>query len=281
MIDGVMRAGTLSAAKYSSLVLLIAQSACRILCGLAVAKALSSLGPARFGTLSQIIGISMVFYGFAGGAVSNGLVVNLGRVKDEHSRHLWLAAGLVVALAASAILAVAALILYEFGAKALLGDETLAGVFLGVAAAQVVISVGNILLSYSSGTGKMTSFAVANIAGTFAWMVLTVAATFAIGFSGAKWAVVLTPFFTAVIITAIRWRSLAKATAALARQMDNEHITALLRASGWMAIAMILLPLAQMIVRADLGQREGWYDVGLWQSVVRLTPICNCSPCSL
>jgi hypothetical protein len=168
------------------------------------------------------------------------------------------------------VLGAIAALLYGFGSEALFGDATLATVFLGIAAAQAVMGVGNILLAYASGTRDLRSFATANIAGTLAWASLTVVATLWFGFTGAVWTATLAPICTTLVILAILKGTL-RPTLPLIFEIDRTRVIKLLQASGFMILAISALPIAQTIVRADLAVRGSWHDVGLWQAIARLS----------
>ena len=255
----------------SSISLLIAVSASRLLCGLAIVKALSYiLGPTQFGTISQVMGVCAVFYGFAGGGVTNGLILYSGRETDASEQRRWLAAALAIGVAASTLLAITSILLGVFGAFAVLGQAARPGVFVGIAVAQAVIGVGNILLAYASGIRDLRSFALASIIGTLAWALITVAATLTLGYTGSIWAVILAPAATAFVIVAILWQQLYPYRALLV-DINRSRVLRLLQASGFMAIAVSALPLAQTFIRANLAQHTSWHDVGLWQSVARLS----------
>lgn len=253
------------------LVLLMAVSACRLVCGLAVIKALSwFLGPAQFGTVSQLNAVCMVFYTFAGGAVNNGLVVQAGGEPNADIRNRWLATALAIGFGASLLLASLAAILYLTGSELLFGTDAIKTAFIGIACTQVIIGVGNILLSYASGTRDVKSFATAQIVGTLAWAALTVAATMGFGYNGAIWAIVLAPACSSVVII-ILYQARLRAVWSLVGVFDSVRTTKLLQASGLLILAICALPIGQTIVRADLAARNSWYDVGIWQSVVRLS----------
>jgi O-antigen/teichoic acid export membrane protein len=262
---------TTRTSQYTSMSLLIAVSVCRLFCGLAVIKALSFiLGPAQFGTLTQIIGVSTMFYAFAGGGVTNVVIRYASDVQEDGERRRWLAASLTVGAASSILLALIAGMLYKSGTKAVFGDAALANVFLGIAAAQALIGVGNILLAYASGAGDLKTFATANILGTAAWALLTVVATLMFGFPGAVWSMILTPACPALFILWLLWRPLRPVWPLLAK-VDREQARQLLAASGLMVLAICALPAAQTVIRADLAARDSWHEVGLWQSVARLS----------
>jgi O-antigen/teichoic acid export membrane protein len=260
-----------SVSQYPSMSLLIAVSVCRLFCGLAVIKALSFiLGPAQFGTLTQIIGVSTMFYAFAGGGVTNVVIRYAGETQDDEARRRWLAAALSAGTVTSILLAGMGLFLYKSGARAVFGDAALANVFLGIAAAQALIGVGNILLAYASGTGDLKTFATANILGTAAWALLTVGATLLAGFPGAVWSMILTPACPALVILWLLRRPL-RPVWPLMLKMDRDQARQLLQASGLMVLAICALPVAQTIIRADLAFRDSWYEVGLWQATARLS----------
>ena len=123
----------------SSFGLLVAMAVCRLLAGLAIIKILSStFGPAKFGTLSHIMGIAALIFMFAGGGVTNGIIHFVSADRSDASRQGWLAAARDMSILSGAVLGLIGVALYFFGAETLLGDRLLVGVLaIALSAARI------------------------------------------------------------------------------------------------------------------------------------------------
>lgn len=254
-----------------NLALLIAVSLCRLACGLAVVKVLSvMLGPADFGTITQIMGAATIFYVVAGGGIGAGLMLQVGQIESEDTRTKWLASSIEIALASSVILAAIGLTIYLVAPTALFGVRAPSSIMIGIVLAQIAVGIGNNIIAYASGIGNVRAFASANIIGTLVWATLVVSAALYADTTSTFWAVAIAPMAIPLVgIFQLRAACLAGLTHL--RDFDAQRRAKLLHAAAYMLMAMVALPIANLIVRADLAQRIDWIAVGLWQSVARLS----------
>jgi polysaccharide transporter, PST family len=246
-------------------------SLCRLVCGFAVVKALSAIyGPADFGTISQVMGIAALFFMLAGGGISNGLILELGREKEQPARLQWLASALEIAFGSAIVLFLTGLLLFALAADTLFGNRAPPALILGIAIAQAFVGIGNVLVAHASGVGNIRSFAAANILSTLLWAGLIVAITLVSTLRSSMWAVALTPAALGLVAAVLFRRSIAAALSYLPAK-NAERRWRLLYASAFMIITVAAMPIASLIVRTDLSQRVSWEAVGFWQSVARLS----------
>ena len=257
--------------KHMSMVLLIGMAVTRIVSTLAIVKVISAVfGPEAFGELSHVIGISAVFYMFAGGGVANGLIRHVAVSKEPHQRAAWLKAASVISIASALALGVLCVVLYLWSGAFVLLDAELAPLFLVIAAAQGVIGLGNTALAFLSGIGNIKAFVVANAAGSIVAAGLVVVAVQFAGLQGAFLTVAILPLAPSVIGVALLVRQCGD------RQIwpattNRLHVIELLRFSGAMVVGVVAVPVVQAFMRVGMADRLGWESVGHWQAIARVS----------
>lgn len=253
------------------IVILSAMVGIRLLVTFLILKYLSStFGPERFGTITQVMGIAAIFYMFAGGGISNGLIRSVAGAKDRFEKSQWMTAATIIFAASSVLLMLIALALYFFGAQPLFRDSELSALFLIIGGAQIVVGAGNIGLAYLSGAGDLKRFTCAHTIGSVFALLVTLTLVYVANYAGALIGSALLPLGPALFgafffLVALRVRDVSWA------KPQKLQIVNLLQFGAVMAIGITVVPLAQLFVRADMGRVLGWEAVGYWQAVARLS----------
>jgi O-antigen/teichoic acid export membrane protein len=239
--------------------------------GLVVLKYLAwQFGPAIFGLLTQVIGIASIFYLFAGGGITNGVIRNISATPSDAERRRWMSAGTTITILSSIALAAVAVALALFGERALFGEPGFKLVFVGIAAAQVLVGFGNLALAYFSGIGDNRTFATIQIVANILSLALLVLFTESVGLHGAIFGLIVGPATTGAVAL---WRFSRNAP-----HYNMFHIVwnwpllkNLLSYAAVMASSVAAVPLAQLLIRINLSDRLGWEAVGYWQAVAKIS----------
>src|SRR4030095_13966462 len=155
---------------------LVLSTAVRLAAGLVLLKYLAwQFGPSTFGLLTQVMGVAAVFYLFAGGGITNGVIRNVSAASSEDERRRWMSAANTINILSSIGLAAVAIMLALFGSSAIFGEGDYAPVFVGIAAAQILVGFGNLFLAYFSGIGDNRTFATVQIVANILSLLLLVA----------------------------------------------------------------------------------------------------------
>lgn len=250
---------------------LILSTAVKLAAGLVLFKYLAwQFGPSTFGLLTQVMGITAIFYLFAGGGITNGIIRNISATTSETERRRWMSAGTTITVLSSIALAAVALMLALFGDRAIFGESGYRLVFVGIAAAQVLVGFGNLALAYFSGIGDNRTFAAVQIVANILSLLLLIALTEGAGLGGAILGLILGP---AAIGAVALWR--------FSRQVPHYNIfhivwnrpllKDLLSYAAVMASSVAAVPLAQLLIRIDLSERLGWDVVGYWQAAAKIS----------
>jgi PST family polysaccharide transporter len=262
------RRALLDAVPYLFLTL---STAVRLAAGLVLLKYLARhFGPSTFGLLTQVMGIAAIFYLFAGGGITNGVIRNISATSSEAERRRWMSAGTTIAILSSIALAAVAVALALFGGRAIFGDPDYAPVFVGIAAAQVLVGFGNLALAYFSGIGDSRSFAAIHIVANILSLLLLVALTQRLGLGGAIFGLVAGP---ATIGSVALWRFCRQAAhhGMFRIIWDRPLLKDLFSYALVMASSVTAVPVAQLLIRIDMSQRLGWNVVGYWQAVAKIS----------
>jgi PST family polysaccharide transporter len=250
---------------------LLLSTAIRLATGLILLKYLAwQFGPSTFGLLTQVMGIAAIFYLFAGGGITNGVIRNVSASRSEDERRRWMAAATTITVLASIVLAMAAIALAFFGSSAVFGQSGYGPVFIGISAAQVLVGFGNLALGYFSAMGDNRTFATIQIVGNILSLLLLVVLTQGMGLSGAVLALIVgQSVIGAVALWRFSWQ-------VAPREMfhiiwDRAALTDLLSYAAVTASSVTAVPLAQLLIRVDMSVRLGWEMVGYWQAVAKIS----------
>jgi O-antigen/teichoic acid export membrane protein len=254
-----------------SILFLLASTAVRLLAGFVLLKYLAfRFGPGTFGVLTQVMGVTALFYMFAGGGISNGLIHKISAAPSDAQQRRWMSAGATVNALASVMLAVVAGALAWFGAERIFGDAGYRWVFIVIVGGQFVMGFGALVLAYFSGIGDNRAFAIAQIAGNLLSLLLLVVLAEGFGLRGAMFGLVLGP--ACVGIVALWQFSLRGGSSEMFRLTSDRSLLANLMSYATLtACALTAIPFAQLLIRVDMSERLTWTDVGYWQAVAKLS----------
>jgi O-antigen/teichoic acid export membrane protein len=233
----------------------------------------SQFGPSAFGELTQIMGVAAIFYMFAGGGISSGLIRNLSATGSDSERQSWLSAAVTINILASALLAIVAIVLALLGGGAVFGDPTYRFCYFAIALGQIFVGMGNLVCAYLSGVGRNRTYASIHIVANLLSLLLLVASTLQMGFTGAVFGVVIGPATIGVVAVWVFYRS-AEQKLVLRPGWIWPRLKNLLSFGAVSAFAVTSVPVAQLIIRRDMGNHLGWDVVGYWQAVTKLSDAC-------
>jgi len=250
---------------------LILSTAVRLATGLIFLKFLAwQFGPSTFGLLTQVMGIAAIFYMFAGGGITNGVIRNISAATSEVERRRWMSAGATITILSALALAAIAVALALFGGSAIFGDPGYAPVFVGIAAAQIPVGFGHLVLAYFSGIGDNRTFAAVQIVANILSLLLLVALAVGLGRVGAMFGLVVAPAAIGAVALWCFFRKVAH-HGMFRIAWDRPPLKDLLSYAAVMVASVTAVPVAQLFIRTDMSQRLGWIAVGYWQAVAKLS----------
>jgi O-antigen/teichoic acid export membrane protein len=243
----------------------------RLATGLIVLKFLASqFGPSTFGLLTQVMGIAAIFYMFAGGGITIGIIRNISAASSEVERKRWMSAGATITVMSSLALAAIAVVLALFGGSTIFGEPDFAPVFVGIAAAQIPVGFGHLVLAYLSGIGDNRTFAAVQIIANILSLLLLVGLAVGLGRAGAVSGLVVAPAAMGGISLLYIFRRVAH-HGMFRIVWDAPRLKNLLSYGAVMASMVTAVPVAQLLIRIDMSERLGWITVGYWQAIAKLS----------
>jgi O-antigen/teichoic acid export membrane protein len=257
---------------FVPLLFLAVSTTVRLVAGFVVLKYLAlQFGPSTFGLLTQVMGVAAVFYMFAGGGITNGLIRNISAADSVEERQRWMSAGTTINVLTSVALVVIAITLGLFDGGAILGDPSYRWLYFVIAMTQVVVGAGNVVLAYFSGIGNIQTFATAHIAGNTLSLLLLIVLVEGTGLAGALFGVVLAP---AIISAIALWQFLmlgGHRGVFFRISWEQPLLKNLFSYAAVMVCGATAVPLAQLMIRLEMGHSLGWSFVGYWQAVAKVS----------
>ena len=258
--------------EFAPLLFLGVSTAVRLVAGFILLKYLAvQFGPGSFGLLTQVMGVAAIFYMFAGGGITNGLIRNISAVFSLEEQQRWISAGITINALSSLALSAIAIALALLDGGVILGDPSHGWLYLVIAITQVVVGAGNVVLAYFSGIGEVRTFATAHIAGNTLSLLLLILLVEAVGFNGALLGAVLGPAITGVI--ALRQFFVRENHRGMLFRISWERplLKNLSSYAAVMVCAVTAVPVAQLMIRLAMGKSLGWNFVGYWQAVAKVS----------
>jgi polysaccharide transporter, PST family len=181
-----------------------------------------------------------------------------------------MSAACTINLMSSIAFAAIALMLWLFDNGAIFREPGYGWVYLGIAVAVPIVGFGNLILAYYSGIGDVRTFATLNVAANVAALVSVIALGLGFGLAGAVAGLAFSPGALGVIALWSLCRT-KHGHAMLHVSWDWKALRDLLSYAAVLAASAAAIPAAQLLIRADIGERLGWEFVGYWQAVAKLS----------
>jgi O-antigen/teichoic acid export membrane protein len=253
------------------LIYLAVSTGFRLIAGLAQLKYVAwQFGPAKFGLFTQVMGVVAIFYMFAGGAVTWGLIRNIAAARSEAERERWMSAASAINASSSVVLALVAIGLAIFEDGRVIGDPGYSWIYLGIAVTQPSVGLGNLILAYYSATGDFRSFSEINIFSTTAALVVMIGLGLGFGFDGAVGGLVCAQATLGVV--ALWYFHRVKGGRRMLRIVwEWSAVRCLISHAAVLGSSAAAVPAAQLLLRNEMGDSVGWDFVGYWQSVNKLS----------
>lgn len=248
-------------------------TAARLAAALAVNKLLALyVGPAGFGVIGQFQSLMSMVTAAAGGVFASGVTKLTAEHAGQPEVQLgFLRSSLTLGLAGAGASALVLLLFGQTLATRLLGDASLVGAILWLAAASGMLALNTVLLAALSGMKKVRAFVAASIAGSVLGAASAALLVPAYGLYGGLIALPIGQALSAVATALlfrrarpVRWRELIGRVQPQARRSLGGF--ALMAATTAVAV-----PVSQLVVREGLTRIGGAELAGLWQAMWKLS----------
>ncbi len=247
----------------------------RMLTGMISVKVVATqLDPKGIALLGQLSSFSLLFLSLSTGGIKNGMtkyVAQYGNSKRMYG--IFLSTGFWITFVLSLVCGLVLIFGANYFALKTLKDTQYTPVFYVFGATIIFYALNELLLSVINGFREFKKYVTVNIVGSVVGLIFTVVSSYTFGIFGALIALVT---YQSIVFTVTL--SLISKSSRFTWQMFFGKFSkvAALRLSNFSKMAivsLIVLPLAQMIVRTYLIDTKGADQAGLWESMNRISNI--------
>jgi polysaccharide transporter, PST family len=232
------------------------------------------VGPAGYGVIGQFQNLVGIVSTLASGGVNTGVTRYTAEYAGQEDRQhaVWnTASGL--GLVGAGVCALALILAREPLARWALGDVAHADVMVWLGGSLAFLVLNGLMLAILTGRKAVRSLVVASIAGSLISAVLAAVLVSTRGLGGALLAIAVSQAI-AFGVTAIIFH---KADGTSVRQLFGRIHPQTARRLGSYALmaatSALATPLAQIFIRDRLAKDLGWFDVGLWQALWKISEL--------
>ncbi|WP_169721046.1 O-antigen translocase [Chitinibacter tainanensis] len=242
--------------------------------GLVIIKLLAlNLGPEQFGLLGQMFAFVAIVSMFSGGGVTNGLIRELSANLDIETRKRKIGAAVRISVAVSGVVSFFLIFSSKYLATEILQRPDLYWAFLLLAVSHWFVGFNNLSQALFSSFHDVNSLVATNIVGALAGLLLFSILLLKFEFVGALTGAVCLPAISGLVAFFV-WKYRAPSGFdKIAWQGSWEDINQLLSYSFVMLVAVVAVPLSQMVVRDNMGTEYGWATVGYWQGILKISDV--------
>lgn len=245
----------------------------KIAAGLLVVKLLAvSFGPEGVGQAGNFRQLITVLGVLAGAGIFNGVTTYVAQYQHQpEPLRAMLGTASAMVLGFSTLLALVFLLAAAPVSQALFGHTRFQNVIRIVAFLQFGIAWANLALALLKGYRDARGNALSLIIGSLIGVAAYVLCWWVGGYAGALVGFALVPALVVVPALIMLRRRVPLSLAWLKPQWHSEFARSLAKFTLMALITSVTLPVAWVLMRNLLAQREGWAQVGLWQGVTSIS----------
>lgn len=230
------------------------------------------IGPSGYASIGQFQNIIQVIITFASGAINTGVTKYTAEYNDDvkHQRTIWGTAG-VISLVSTLLVSLIIVVFSKKMAILFLKEESYASVFVWFSITLVFFVFNSLMLAVLNGKKEVTSYVIANIAGSIFSLIVVCIMTVALGLYGALVSLAiyqsLSFFVTLYLCYRLKWFRFGFFFGPI-----NAKVAVDLSKYTFMALtSAICVPASHMFIRGYLGNSLGLDAAGHWEAMWRLS----------
>jgi PST family polysaccharide transporter len=247
----------------------------RMLTGMISVKVVAEqLEPHGVALLGQLSSFSLLFLSISTGGIKNGMtkyVAQYGHSKRMYT--IFLSTGFWITFTLSIVSGLVLVFGADYFSIKTLKDAQYTPVFYVFGATIILYALNELLLSVINGFREFKKYVTINIAGSITGLVFTLVLSFAFGVYGALIGVVTYQSVVFVVTLSLITKSSRFTWKMFFGKFSKAAALRLSNFSKMAIVSLIVLPLAQMIVRTYLIEQKGTDEAGLWESMNRISNI--------
>jgi PST family polysaccharide transporter/antigen flippase len=245
----------------------------RLLGGLIVIKMIAIyLGPEGFGRLGHFMSLIAILSVLAGGGILNGMVKYVSEYKQQpENLNIFLSNALAYSLAFSSLLFVVLMISAKPISLILFKSVEYSELIMVLGGIQFLYAIVNFCNGTINGLRETFKFSKILVIGTLIGLPINYYAISHYGFTGAVVGLALVN--ACLLLPALFELSKLEVYKRIKFSLNRPDTYRLSKFSLMQMISLATLPLAEIYVRNLIIDNAGWYETGLWQSLMRLSSV--------
>src|SRR5258705_4661114 len=247
----------------------------RMLTGMISVKVVATqLEPKGVALLGQLSSFSLLLLSISTGGIKNGMtkyVAEYGNSKRMYS--IFLSTGFWITFVLSIACGLVLVLGANYFSLKTLKDAQYVPVFYVFGATIIFYALNELLLSVINGFREFRKFVTVNITGSVVGLIFTIVASYTFGIFGALIALVTYQSLVFIVTLSLVSKSSKFTWKMFFGKFSKAAAFRLSNFSKMAIVSLIVLPLAQMIVRTYLIDTKGADQAGLWESMNRISNI--------
>ena len=230
------------------------------------------VGPAGYAAIGQFQNAMQMITTLASGAINTGVVKYTAEYHEDvtKQRAVWVTAG-TIAFVGSVICSLLIVSFSERLAVFFLQDKSLKVVFLWSASTLTLFVFNTLLLSILNGKKEVSSYVIANIAGSLFAITIISALVAKFALLGALIALATYQSFSFLITLLLCYKKTWFKFSYFIGSIDRGIALNLSKYTMMALTSAICIPISHMFVRNYLGESFGWEFAGYWEAMWRLS----------
>lgn len=232
------------------------------------------LEPKGVALLGQLSNFTLLLLSISTGGIKNGMtkyVAQYGNSKRLYS--IFLSTGFWITFVLSVVCGLVLIFGANYFSLKTLKDPQYTPVFYVFGATIIFYALNELLLAVINGFREFKKFVTVNITSSVVGLIFTVVSAYTFGVFGALIALVSYQSVVFVVTLALISKSSKFTSKMFFGKFSKAAAFRLSNFSKMAIVSLIILPLAQMIVRSYLIDKKGADEAGLWESMNRISNI--------
>lgn len=245
----------------------------RLLGGLVLIKLVAlNLGPDGFGRLGHFISFISILGVLAGGGVLNGLVKYVAEYKSNPEKlNSFLSNSFAYSLVFSTIIFLFLALFAKTISQSFFNTVEFSKLIIFLAAIQYCYALVTLCNGLLNGLRETVKFSKVIVVGTIIGLPLSSYFVMSYGFNGAV--IGLAIVNASLLIPGLLAISRMNILPFIKFSFNKIHSLSLFKFTMVQMVSLATLPMVEIYIRVLISHEAGWYNAGLWQSMIRLSAV--------
>jgi PST family polysaccharide transporter len=247
----------------------------RMMTGVISAKVVAvELKPEGMALLGQLSSFSLLLLSISTGGIKNGMTKYVAQYADSKRKYtLYLSTGFWITFTLSILCGLILVIGAGYFSNSILKDPRYTAVFYVFGATIILYALNELLIAIINGFREFKKYVIINIAGSIVGLLFTIILSYSFGIYGALISLVTYQSVVFIVTLALISKTPRFSWSMFFGKFSKTAAIGLSNYSKMAIVSLIALPLAQMLVRGFIIDKQGSHEAGLWESMNRISNI--------